>query len=85
MRPQDFALLTPTQTAAHIISSHPLEKAVERIKALIQKHPINILRLSDYLEHSARHKAFESAFGHLKYVQREAINKEPLKTRRALR
>ncbi|MEM9332603.1 MAG: hypothetical protein AAGA53_14840 [Pseudomonadota bacterium] len=83
-RPQDYALLTPTQAAAQIISIHPLETTVELLLALVVKHPINLLRLSDFLEPCERHQAFKDAVGHLLYVQRQAISKEPLKTRRAL-
>ncbi|MEM0921614.1 MAG: hypothetical protein AAGI13_01120 [Pseudomonadota bacterium] len=85
LRPQDFALLTPTQAAAQIIADHPLDKAVERLKALVVKHPVNLLRLLDFLEPIPRHRAFKDAVGHLIYVQREAISQNPLKTRRALR
>lgn len=85
LRPQDYALLTPTQAAAQIIAAHPLETVVQRLKALVIKHPVNLLRLGDYLEHKPSHQAFKDALGHLIYVQRTAIAKEPLKTRRALR
>lgn len=85
LRPHDYALLTPTQTAAQIIAAHPLDKVVERLKALVAKHPVNLLRLEDFLEREPRHEAFRDALGHLIYVQREAIAQEPLKTRRALR
>lgn len=83
-RVQDFYILTPTQTACQFIDAYPTVDAVERIKALIEKQPINIKRLWDYLDRSDHHRAFEGAIGHLKYVQREAISKEPLKTMRAL-
>lgn len=85
MRPQDYALLTPTQAAAQIIAEHPVDKMVERLKALVAKHPVNLLRLDDFLEREPRHDAFRDALGHLIYVQREAVAQEPLKTRRALR
>jgi hypothetical protein len=84
-RAQDYFILTPTQTAARIIDTYPLDEAVVRIKALIVKHPINLLRLLDYLERKPAHQAFKGAIGHLKLVQREAVEREPLKSRRALR
>lgn len=84
-RPQDYALLTPTQSAARIIDAYPLDAAMERLTALVVKHPVNLLRLGDFLDRSDRHQAFKAVLGHLIYVQRQAVMQEPLKTRRALR
>jgi hypothetical protein len=84
-RAQDYYLLTPTQTAAHIVQHHPVEAAVERIKTLVARQPVNLLRLSDYLEQRRDHQGFLRAIGHLKYVQRMAVESEPLSRRRALR
>jgi hypothetical protein len=83
--PSDYYLLTPTQTACQFVDSYPLEDAVTRIKALIAKHPVNLVRMEDYLEKSDSHRAFLGAIGHLKFVQREAVTSEPLQRRRALR
>lgn len=83
-RDQDLYLLTPTQAACQIIDAYDTVAAVTRIKALIAKHPINLFRLMDYLEHTDAHRAFLGAIGHLKLVQREAIEAEPLCRRRAL-
>ncbi|MGD1883348.1 MAG: hypothetical protein ACFB11_13680 [Paracoccaceae bacterium] len=83
-RAQDIYLLTPTQTACQFIDSYVRDDAVERIKTLIAKHPINLYRLMDYLENKPTHDAFQSVIGHLKYVQREAVEGEPLQRRRAL-
>lgn len=80
----DYYLLTPTQAACMMIDAYSTMKAVERIKGLIKTQPINILRIADYLEKTETHAAFESAIGHLKYVQREAVESEPLRRRRAL-
>ena len=80
----DYYLLTPTQTACMMIEAYPTDKAVKLIKALIKTQPINLLRIADYLEKTPAHEAFEDAIGHLKYVQREAIESEPLQRRRAL-
>lgn len=85
LRPQDYALLTPTQAAARIISEQPLQRALPRLEALVAKHPVNLLRLHDYLEACPRHEAIEPVIGHLVLIQREAVRNEPLKTRRALR
>jgi hypothetical protein len=84
-RAQDYYLLTPTQTACQFIDSYSRDEAVTRIKALIAKHPVNLLKMEDYLEASETHRAFLEAIGHLRYVQREAITSEPLQRRRALR
>ncbi|MEL7091559.1 MAG: hypothetical protein AAFN94_07480 [Pseudomonadota bacterium] len=83
--PQDYFVLTPTQAAARIIDHYDIDTAVDRIKALIARQPINLMRLVDHLERKDTHKAFERAVGHLKYVQREAVESDPLRTRRALR
>lgn len=83
-REQDYFILTPTQSACLMIDSYPVEEAVDRIKALIVRHPINLYRILDFLERKPAHQTFEGAIGHLKFVQREAVESEPLKSRRAL-
>ncbi|MEM9967376.1 MAG: hypothetical protein AAF755_04660 [Pseudomonadota bacterium] len=80
----DFYLLTPTQTACRFIDSYTKNEAVQRIKTLVAKHPVNLYRLMDYLERQPVHEEFLSAIGHLKYVQRIAVESEPLNRRRAL-
>lgn len=80
----DYYLLTPTQAACMMIDNYSTMKAVERIKGLIKTQPINVLRIADYLEKKPAHEAFEQAIGHLKYAQREAVESEPLRRRRAL-
>nr|WP_319385492.1 hypothetical protein [uncultured Roseibium sp.] len=82
---QDFYILTPTQTACQFIDNYPLDEAVERVKALIEKQPINLLRLQDFLEHKPAHQDFLPAVGHLKYVQRVAVQSDPLRSMRALK
>jgi hypothetical protein len=84
-RAQDYFVLTPTQAAARIIDAYPTGEAVERIKTLVVKHPINLYRLLDYLERKPEHQAFRGELGYLKFVQREAVEREPLRSRRALR
>ncbi|WP_138468565.1 hypothetical protein [Poseidonocella sp. HB161398] len=80
----DFYLLTPTQAACRLIDTCPAAEAVERVKALVAKHPVNVLRIGDYLEDRAEHRAFEGAIGHLRYVQRVAIESTDLRHRRGL-
>ena len=84
-RAQNYYLLTPTQTAAQFVLHYPVETAVEHIKTLVARQPVNLLRLSDYLEQRRDHQDVLSAIGHLKYVQRMAVESEPLRRRRALR
>ncbi|SLN43625.1 hypothetical protein PSA7680_02201 [Pseudoruegeria aquimaris] len=84
-RPQDWFILTPTQAACMFIDTYPHMDAVERIKALVVKQPINLYRIMDYLERKPAHEGFRPAIGHLKYVQRTAVEAEPLRSRRALR
>ncbi len=83
-REQDYYLLTPTQTACLIIKLHDLETAVARICELIQTQPINILRLSDYLDYSQEFYDFRPAIGHLKYVQRVALESSKLNKLKSL-
>ncbi|MEM1050111.1 MAG: hypothetical protein AAGL24_28405 [Pseudomonadota bacterium] len=83
-RQQDFYILTPTQTACQFIDTYPYEIALEKTVALVQKQPINLYRLLDYLEKKPKHKAFREALGQVKSVQREAVASEPLCRRRAL-
>ena len=84
-RAQDYYLLTPTQAACQMVLHYPVDEAVDRIKQLVVRQPINLLRLMDYLEQMQEHQDFLRAIGHLKYVQRKAVETEPLRDRRALR
>ncbi|MEM7740290.1 MAG: hypothetical protein AAF225_05770 [Pseudomonadota bacterium] len=81
---RDYVALTPTQTACQFIDAYPLEEAVERTKALINRHPINLFRLMDYLERKPKHEAFQEAIGHLRFVQREAAESGALRRLRPL-
>ncbi len=83
-RPQDYCLLTPTQVACQYVDHYALDDAVQRIELLIAKHPINLLKLADYLEGSAKHRAFREVLGHIKRQQRIAVESEPLCRRRSL-
>ncbi|WP_419740922.1 hypothetical protein [Ruegeria sp.] len=83
-RPQDFCLLTPTQVACQYVDHYALDDAVQRIEALIAKHPINLLKLADYLEGKPKHRAFREVLGHIKLKQRIAVEAEPLCRRRSL-
>lgn len=83
-RKEDFYLLTPTQTACQYIDGYDKAAALERIRALIARQPINIYRLMDYLEKKPAHQAFLDTIGHLKFVQREALESDALRGRRAL-
>ncbi len=85
MRPQDYALLTPTQAAAQMIAAYEVETAKERLAALVVKHPANLLRLFDFLEPTPTKAVFREMLGELLFLQRAAVAKEPLKNRRALR
>jgi len=84
-RAQDYFILTPTQTACVFVDHYPTDQAVEAVKGLVVHQPINLLRISDFLDKSERHQAFSKAIGHLRFVQREAVEAEPLCRRRALR
>lgn len=84
-RPQDYFILTPTQAACLMIDSYPLSDAIEKLEALVMQQPVNLLRLSDYLESKDSHRAASPAIGHLVIVQRKAVASEPLCRRRALR
>lgn len=83
-RPQDYCLLTPTQVACQYVDHYELDDAVQRIEALIAKHPINLLKLADYLEGKPKHRAFREVLGHIKLRQRLAVESEPLCRRRSL-
>ncbi|MCA0930605.1 hypothetical protein [Ruegeria profundi] len=83
-RPQDYCLLTPTQVACQYVDHYELDDAVQRIEALIAKHPINLLKLADYLEGKPKHRAFREVLGHIKLKQRLAVESEPLCRRRSL-
>ncbi len=83
-RPQDYCLLTPTQVACQYVDHYELDDAVQRIEALIAKHPINLLKLADYLEGKPKHRVFREVLGHIKLKQRIAVESEPLCRRRSL-
>ncbi len=83
--PTDYAVLTPTQAACAIIDAHSTDAAVARLERLVRQHPVNLLRIFDFLDGSPAHEAFRPAIGHLVPIQRAAIRTSPLKGRRALR
>lgn len=83
--PTDYAVLTPTQAACAIIDAHSTDAAVARLERLVRQHPVNLLRIFDFLDGSPAHEAFRPAIGHLVPIQREAVRRAPLKDRRALR
>lgn len=83
-RSQDFFLLTPTQTACQFIDTYSYDEALDRVGQLVTKQPINIYRMMDYLERKPAHEDFVEALGQLKYLQRVAVESEPLCRRRAL-
>ncbi|MEY8843303.1 hypothetical protein AB9K41_30075, partial [Cribrihabitans sp. XS_ASV171] len=76
-RAGDWYILTPTQTACQIIDAYPTREAVERIKELVTRQPVNLLKIADHLERKPAHEAFHAAIGHLKFVQREAVESDP--------
>jgi hypothetical protein len=81
----DYALLTPTQAACAILDGHATDAAVPRLERLVTRHPVNLLRIFDYLDRSARHDGYRRAIGHLVPLQRAAVREAPLRDRRALR
>ncbi|NRA29960.1 MAG: hypothetical protein HRU11_06820 [Parvularculaceae bacterium] len=83
-KPGDYFVLTPTQVACQFIEHYDHEEAVARTKGLIRKHPINILKLMDYLERKPEHEIFQNAIGHLRFVQREAVESKDLRRLRPL-
>ena len=84
-REQDYYVLTPTQTVCQILDAYPLDNALVLIEALVVRHPANLLRIADFLEKNDGREAVLKAIGHLRYLQRKAVETEPLRTRRALR
>jgi len=83
-RPEDYYVLTSTQTACLMIDLHPLEQALEAIIDLQQSQPINVNKIEDYLDYSNRHKEFLPAIPHLRYQQRIAIEKHRLARQKPL-
>ncbi|MEM9050380.1 MAG: hypothetical protein AAGC92_16915 [Pseudomonadota bacterium] len=84
-RAQDYFLLTPTQAACQILDAHRLAQAMDRLERLVVRHPVNLLRIFDFLESRDARDRVRGAIGHLAALQREAVSREPLKRRRALR
>lgn len=84
-RTQDYYLLTSTQAACQLVDLYDVEEAVDKIAALISKQPINVNRIYDYLERNEKHQVFNKAIPHLRFLQRKAIESEPLRSMRALR
>ncbi|MEL7231264.1 MAG: hypothetical protein AAGJ85_01975 [Pseudomonadota bacterium] len=81
---KDFYALTPTQTACFFIDNYGLQDAVDRVADLIQRQPINILKISDYLDRSPAHRDFMSAIEQLREIQKEAVADDKLRFMRAL-
>jgi len=83
-RPRDYVILTPTQTACQIIDGYPLEVAIEKLGTLVQHQPINLFKLVDYLERSTAHKEILGELWKIRSLQKQAVESEPLRRRRAL-
>ncbi|SDL45470.1 hypothetical protein [Aliiruegeria lutimaris] len=84
-RSRGLLLVTPTQAASQLFCHDPIEDALKRLKIMVVRHPINFYRIADTLERNERHQAFRRANGHLRPVQRQAVEAEPLRGRRVLR
>ncbi len=84
-RDQDYYILTPTQTACYFIDAYAFHDAIDQIAGLVVKHPVNLLRISDFWTLESRNKEILPAIGHLKLIQRKAVESDPLCRRRALR
>ena len=80
----DFYVLTPTQTACFFIDHYDVDDAVNRVADLIQRQPINILKISDHLERKPNHRAFMSAIDQLSKLQKEAVAADKLRSMKAL-
>lgn len=53
--------------------------------ALVQRHPVNLLRVADFWRKGENDAEFRGLIGHVKLIQRKAVTAEPLCRRRALR
>ncbi len=84
-REQDFYILTPTQIAGVIISKLPHADAVPLLIDLVEHHPINLFKLKDHTDNSKNHQDFLDVIAHLKYKQREATSKPPLRQLKTLK
>ncbi|MEM1036506.1 MAG: hypothetical protein AAGI14_07060 [Pseudomonadota bacterium] len=80
----DFYVLTPTQTACFFIDNYGLQDAFDRVVDLIRRQPINILKISDYLERKPHHRDFMSAINQLSGIQKEAVADDKLRFMKAL-
>ncbi|MEM7461680.1 MAG: hypothetical protein AAF362_03270 [Pseudomonadota bacterium] len=83
-RRQDYYILTPTQAACQLIDNYDFENALKKIVELVQQQPINLYRLSDYMESKQHHQDFRPALAQIKSAQHSAVTSEPLRRRRAL-
>ncbi|MEL8055627.1 MAG: hypothetical protein AAGK66_05710 [Pseudomonadota bacterium] len=81
---KDFYVLTPTQTACFFIDNYDVQDAFNRVVDLIRRQPINILKISDYLERKPSHLDFMSAIDQLRDIQKEAVADDKLRFMRAL-
>lgn len=83
-RIQDYYVLTPTQTACQFINHYNFDDALEKICLLIEKQPINVFKLLDYLEQKDSHQDFLKAITFLRDKQKSLIETEPLCHMRSL-
>lgn len=80
----DALILTPTQTAALLLDSLKLDKAVEAIVLLIEQQPINLLKLHDHIPEYHQRNAYVEAFPYLRYCQRKVVENPKMRFKRSL-
>ncbi|MBS9777320.1 MAG: hypothetical protein KGV50_01025 [Gammaproteobacteria bacterium] len=80
----DYWVFTPVQATCFIIENMPFDEAIVRIEDLLRKQPINLYKVIDFLERKSTHQPYHQALKELYELQKELVEKEPLKLMKAL-
>ncbi len=79
---KNIVVLTPTQFCAHCIKNLDEDKGLVVIKELIEKHPVNLLKLRDHLSYTDLHEKYQRMLPELMSHQKEAVSSGKLKHKR---
>lgn len=79
---KNIVVVTPTQFCAQCIKELDEFRGLSVIKELIEKHPVNLLKLRDHLSYTEFHEKYQRMLPELIAHQKNAISSGKLKYKR---
>ena len=77
----DYFVVTPTQAAAFFLVKYSVENAIELMAELIETHPINFLKLKDFVGSEGFSDEFIDSLPELLKKQKSMTKKDHLKSK----